>query len=392
MDRHTLLEWLKLIRTPGLGPVRINRLLNHFGTVHSLLGATEQEWQAVPGLQAPFLRKIQQQRLSTAQEPLQTELNRLQAMGGQMLVLGDDGYPPQLREIADPPPALFVLGDATQLLRPNSLAIVGSRQSSPPGSAFAHRLARELAQQEIMAVSGLAEGIDTAAHWGAIEGGGTTVAVMATGLDVVYPSRNHTLRRRIIGQGCLVTEAPLGTAPASYLFPPRNRIISGLCRGVAVIEAANRSGSLVTARMALEQGREVFAVPAQAGDPRYQGSNQLLRQGAILLENTHDILNAFSWDPKPVRSVHLQIQEPKELNPVAAEGQAATIHALLQRGPLQGDELARRSHLTVAELSRILLQLELVGVVQRLPGNIFALWQAGVSHAVSVHPYQSDPD
>ncbi|WP_130470357.1 DNA-processing protein DprA [Candidatus Magnetaquicoccus inordinatus] len=391
MDRHTLLEWLKLIRTPGLGPVRINRLLTHFGNADNLLSASTQEWQEVPGIQPPFVQKIQHLRQTSASEPLQSELNRLQAMGGRILILGDEEYPPLLREIADPPPALFVLGAVEHLLRPNNLAIVGSRQATPPGCAFAHRLARELAQQEIMAVSGLAEGIDTAAHWGAIEGGSPTVAVLATGLDVIYPSRNHSLRRRIITQGCLVTEAPLGTMPAAYLFPPRNRIISGLCRGVAVIEAASRSGSLVTARMALEQGRELFAVPAQAGDPRYQGSNQLLRQGAILLENTQDILNAFSWDPRPVRHNSLQLQEPINIAPVAAGTSSAAVHALLKQGPMQGDELARRSHLTVTELSRILLQLELVGVVQRLPGNHFALGQSGLANPLSIHPSRNDP-
>ncbi|MEO5348498.1 MAG: DNA-processing protein DprA [Magnetococcus sp. YQC-3] len=301
---------------------------------------------------------------------IQQELDRLHSLGGTLLVLGDAGYPPLLQEIYDPPPALFVLGDPGHLLREESVAVVGSRRATPGGSRFAYRLGMDLARNGLVTVSGLAEGIDTAAHWGALEGQGVTIAVLATGLDVLYPSCNDRLRRRIITQGCLVTEAPLGTPPAAHLFPPRNRIISGLCRGVAVVEAAIRSGSLVTARLALEQGREVFAVPAQVGDPRYQGSNQLLRQGATYLERVEDILNVFSWDARPP-SREGPVDEGRDL-PMAGTPSAA-VHAMLQHGPVQGDELARRCHLTVAALSRILLQLELVGVVQRLPGNQFAL-------------------
>ncbi|MBF0461059.1 MAG: DNA-protecting protein DprA [Magnetococcales bacterium] len=372
MDAHGLLEWLKLIRTPGLGPVRINRLLRHFGGVQALLDAPDREWEQVPGMQLPFLQKILHLRRAMPHAPIQQELDRLHGIGGHMLVLGDVGYPRLLREIYDPPPTLFVLGDPSHLLREDTLAVVGSRQATPSGSDFTHQLALDLSRHGLVTVSGLAEGIDTAAHWGALEGRGVTIAVLATGLDVLYPARNAHLRQRIIAQGCLVTEAPLGTPPAAYLFPPRNRIISGLSRGVLVVEAAMRSGSLVTARLALEQGREVFAVPAQIGDPRYQGSNHLLRQGATYLEGIEDILQAFAWDARPPSFVPQAVSAVMD-TPVAVGTESAAVHALLQQGPVQGDELARRCHLTVAALSRILLQLELVGVVQRLPGNQFAL-------------------
>ncbi|MBF0401816.1 MAG: DNA-protecting protein DprA [Magnetococcales bacterium] len=379
MEPEARLEWLKLIRTPGLGPVRIHRLLRHFGTPQAVLDAPERDWEQVPGIQIPFLQKILRLRHEMPIVPIRQELNRLQAMGGQLLILGDAQYPPLLQEIYDPPPALFVLGDPSHLLQNNSVAVVGSRQASPFGGQFAYRLAMDLAQQGLVTVSGLAEGIDTAAHWGAVEGQGITIGVLATGLDVCYPARNGRLRDRVLRQGCLVTEAPLGTQPAAYLFPPRNRIISGLCRGVVVVEAAMRSGSLVTARLAMEQGREVFAVPAQVGDPRYQGSNHLLRQGATYLEGVADIIQAFSWDARPPTRNSLprpvppgRGHQPADL-PVAVGTEAAAVHALLKQGPIQGDELARRCHLTVTALSRILLQLELVGVVQRLPGNQFAL-------------------
>ncbi|MBF0160904.1 MAG: DNA-protecting protein DprA [Magnetococcales bacterium] len=372
MDHPALLEWLRLIRTPGLGPVRINRLLRHFGGAQALLEASDHAWEGVPGIQAPFVQKILRLRREVPSLPIRQELDRLQEMGGRLLVLGDEDYPALLREIEDPPPALFVLGDPRHLCQDNNLAIVGARQATPGGCWFAHQLARDLARQGLVTVSGLAEGIDTAAHWGSLAEQGGTVAVLATGLDILYPSRNAQLRQRVIAQGALVTEAPLGTQPAAYLFPIRNRIISGLCRGVVVVEAAQRSGSLVTARLALEQGREVFAVPAAAGDPRYQGSNHLLRQGAILLESAEDILRTFSWDARPPSTL-ARPQATGMERPVAVGTEAAAVHALLKRGPIQGDELARCCHLTVAALSRILLQLELVGVVQRLPGNQFTL-------------------
>ena len=371
-DRHIMLEWLKLTRIPGLGPTRITRLLQHFGNAQTLLEAPEKSWEKIPGIRLPLLQKIMHLRHVTPNAPIRQELDQLAAMDGQMLILGDSAYPALLQEIHDPPPVLFVLGDPCHLNNTRSLAIVGSRKASHFGRDFAHRLAMGLAQNGLVTVSGLALGIDAAAHWGALEGGGATIAVLATGLDIFYPASNTHLRRRIVAQGCLITEASLGTPPAAYLFPPRNRIISGLCRGVAVIEAAQRSGSLVTARLALEQGREIFAVPAQAGNPRNQGSNQLLRQGATYLESVDDVLQTFSWDARPPTFPGQQAPQPLEIFN-AEDTESATVHAMLQHGPVQGDELARRCHLTVASLSRILLQLEMVGVVQRLPGNQFEL-------------------
>ena len=371
-DSHIMLEWLKLIRIPGLGPARITRLLQHFGNAETLVEASAKSWEKIPGIHLSLLQKIIHHRHVTPNAPIRQELAQLAAMGGHMLILGDSGYPTLLQEIHDPPPVLFVLGDPSHLNNTHNLAIVGSRKASHFGRGFAHRLAMDLAQNGLVTVSGLALGIDAAAHWGALEGGGATVAVLATGLDIFYPASHTHLRRRIIAQGCLVTEAPMGTPPVAYLFPPRNRIISGLCRGVAVIEAAQRSGSLVTARMALEQGREIFAVPAQAGNPHTQGSNQLLRQGAIYLESVNDVLQTFSWDTRPPTFPGQHPPQPMEI-PHTNDAESATVHAMLQDGPVQGDELARRCHLTVAALSRILLQLEMVGVVQRLPGNQFDL-------------------
>ena len=367
-----MLEWLKLVRTPGLGPARISRLLNHFGEARAVLAASDKAWSQVPGISLAFVQKILHLRHKVPSAPIHQELDRLTTMNGHMLILGDPNYPPLLQETHDPPPVLFALGNPDLLCKKTTMAVVGARRASPFGKQFAYRLAMDLAQNGLTTVSGMAIGIDAAAHLGALEAQGSTIAVLATGLDILYPPSNTRLRQRIIDQGCLVTEAPLGTPPAAYLFPPRNRIISGICRGVAVIEAALRSGSLVTARLALEQGREVFAVPAQAGSLHNMGSNHLLRNGATYLEDISDVLQAFAWD---IRTPDLPLC-PKNIptqKTVAKNTESAAVHAMLQHGPVQGDELARRCHLTVASLSRILLQLELVGVVQRLPGNQFAL-------------------
>ena len=377
-----MLEWLKLVRTPGLGPARIGHLLRYFGGAKAILEASDKAWEQVPGIRLPFLQKILRRRQEVPSAPIHQELDRLTDMKGEMLILGDPGYPPLLQEIHHPPPVLFALGNPELLMKKNTLAVVGSRKASHFGRQFAHRLAINLAQNGLITVSGMAIGIDAAAHRGALEAEGLTIAVLATGLDVLYPPSHARLRQHIIDQGCLVTEAPMGTPPAAHLFPPRNRIISGLCRGVAIIEAGLRSGSLITARLALEQGREVFAVPAQAGDPRHLGSNDLLRRGATYLEDINDVLQNFAWDIRAPDILSPQTSGPtSNLTTLPAKKnvpentESATVHAMLRDGPVQGDELARRCHLTVASLSRILLQLELVGVVQRLPGNQFALRQ-----------------
>lgn len=365
-----LLEWLKLVRIPGLGPTRIQRILNHFGQPEKMIAASGNEWFNIPGIHKNFVEKILHQRSHSPDAPLIQELDRLTDMGGHMLILGEKNYPFLLSTIHDPPPVLFVRGQLSHLSGENSLAVVGSRRASHFGTQFAHTLANQMASNGLVTVSGMAFGIDTAAHWGALEGNGPTVAVVATGLDICYPPSNIQLQNHIIQQGCVVTEASLGTHPSAFLFPPRNRIISGLCQGVAVVEASKRSGSLITARMALEQNREVFAVPGRAGDPRSQGCNQLLRQGAAQLEDIQDILQTISWPhlKKTDINTHGNFNDFPQKTPEITE-----IQSILEGGPIHVDELARRSHLTVGKLSRILLQLELLNVVERLPGNRYTL-------------------
>ncbi|MBF0144200.1 MAG: DNA-protecting protein DprA [Magnetococcales bacterium] len=365
-----MLDWLRLLRVPGLGPVLAGRLLDRFGDPGAVLAASDRALRQVegvgPGVAGAVLRMAGD---GEGAARAAWELDRLAAMGGEALVWGSPAYPELLATIHDPPPVLFVQGDPA-FLASTMVAVVGSRQASQGGLEMARRLGTELSLQGLVTVSGLAIGIDTAAHWGALEGGGATVAVLATGLDQAYPVVNRRLREKILGRGCLVTEAFLGTPPVANLFPRRNRIISGLSRGVVVVEAAMKSGSLVTARLALEQGREVFAVPGNVLDPRSRGVNQLIRDGARLTEGVEDILEELSWTgirhPQAVPAEAGGAGSPES-------GAVADLMALLGEGPIEADLLARRSRLTVGELSRILLRLEMTGIVERLPGNRLAL-------------------
>lgn len=373
--RQLILDWLRLLRIPGLGPVGVEKLLQHFGQVESLLEANDTALSQVPGIRPKMVAALKDFRKKISPDPITHELDRLARIGGKVLIRGGENYPQLLAAIHDPPPVLFLLGDPSHLHRERAIAVVGSRRASRNGGNFAYMLARDLASHGITTVSGLALGIDTAAHEGALMGRGPTIAVIATGLDVDYPPTNRDLKRRIIDFGCLITEATLGTQAAPYLFPPRNRIISGLSQGVAVVEASLRSGSLITARLALEQGREVFAVPGSAtsNDSRCKGVNNLIRDGAAVLESVEDILQELSWPqagqtPPPANKIKQNVE-----NQNVIDNKNSFILKHLIDGPLFADELARESQLTVGALSRILLQLELTGVVERLPGNRYAL-------------------
>ncbi|OSM00393.1 putative DNA protecting protein DprA [Magnetofaba australis IT-1] len=328
------------------------------------------------------------------------ELDRLKAMNVRLIGIGSPDYPPQLAQIHDPPPVLFAQGDITQLHGENLVAMVGTRAASQNGLRQARRLAGEMAQADLITVSGLALGIDAAAHAGALDNGGGTVAVVATGLDVDYPKPNRKLKQRIIQHGCLISELPLGSQPHPGGFPRRNRIISGLSRGVVVVEAAVKSGSLITARTALEQGRDVYAMPGPVGDYRAEGVNRLIKDGARLVESAQDVLEELQWSlgrtpvappPAPVMPQLPLMQEsaPSAPAPPVAQKSATpapvhddsteqssdkqTLLKLLAGGRLHVDELTRNAHLSAAEMASTLLQLELESRIQRCPGNFIEL-------------------
>jgi DNA processing protein len=353
---------LRLARSEGVGPITYRRLLDRFADAESALGALPELARA--GGRSETLR------IATRDEA-QAEAAALARLGGRFLYVGDADYPPLLAELADAPPVIAVLG-APALLGASALGMVGARNASANGLRFTENLAAALAAAHVI-VSGLARGIDSAAHKGAMAAG-RTVAVIAGGLDVPYPPENAALQAAIAQSGAVVAEAPLGTAPLARHFPKRNRIIAGLVRGLVVIEAAARSGSLLTARLALEAGREIFAVPGSPMDPRAAGANGLIKQGAHLTENAADVL-----DNLPVRPGHgfrpSGFGEPAALwgagDASAGELTRARrlIPPLVGPEPVTVDEIARRCQLTQGTVWAVLLELELAGRVYSLTGN-----------------------
>ncbi len=350
---------LRLARTESVGPITYRRLLERFETPTEALAA-------LPDL-ARMGGRAEPLRVPTEAE-VERELAAVTRMGGTFLFLGAQNYPEGLAQLADAPPVLAVLGDVS-LLSTRCIGIVGARNASGGGLRFAEQLASELAAEGLAVVSGLARGIDAAAHEGALRTG-KTVAVIAGGLDMPYPPENAGLQQRIAQAGAVVAEAPLGTAPLARHFPKRNRIIAGLSLGLVVIEAAARSGTLLTARLANEAGREIFAVPGGPLDPRSKGGNELIRQGAHLTESAADVFAALPSGFAPCG--HRGFREggtawdgPPD-SPAAMAAARANVRAMLGPEGLDVDELARRCHLSMAAMQAVILELELGGVVETL--------------------------
>ncbi len=367
-------EWLRLIRSENVGPRTFDRLIARYGSAADAL-------RALPRLAERGGGAI---RICSA-EAAEREQAALAKLGGRLIAAIEPDYPAGLRAIDDAPPLISVIGPAEVLARP-MLAIVGSRNASLNGLKLGRELARGLGEAGFVVVSGLARGIDAAAHQGALATG--TVAVLAGGVDVIYPKEHADLYRRISESGgAVVAEMPFGMTPQARHFPRRNRLISGLALGVVVVEASLHSGSLITARLALEQGREVFAVPGSPLDPRARGGNDLLRQGAVLVESIDDILRGLEGMLAPLppgRSEHVAAP-PAAMPPASAPAEADAddeavrrrIEDLLSPVPIAVDELLRNCHLPPAIVHSILLEGELAGRVERLPGNRVALVAAG---------------
>ncbi|MDB5544024.1 MAG: dprA [Hyphomicrobiales bacterium] len=398
------LDWLRLIRSENIGPRTFRALVNRYGG-------------AGPALEAlPELAKRGGRTVTIAtRESVEREFEALTRFGAKVLCLGEDGFPASLRAVDSPPPVLIVLGDLSVFARP-AVAIVGSRNASAAGLAFAARMAGELAAQDFVIASGLARGIDARAHHASLNSG--TIAVLAGGLDRIYPAEHEKLARDICERGALVSEMPLGWEARGRDFPRRNRIVSGLSLGTLVIEAARRSGSLITARFAAEQGREVFAVPGSPLDPRAEGANDLLRQGATLCTQSSDVIDALApllrnglpapgmlfesapnldapeplWDeldlfaePAPTTLAGHEMDEDPALPLVPPDFNgtreafddpaetAARVEGLLGPSPVNVDDLARLSGASVADVRMILLDLDLQGRIERHGGNLVSL-------------------
>jgi len=355
------LHWFALKSVPQVGNVLFRRLVEHFGTPERVLGASEGELSGVKGVNAAALASLKTHKW---RESAEEECRKVAEAGVTVLDLLSPRYPRLLLEIADPPPLLYLRGELTAA--EPAIAIVGSRRASPGGLAITTRLARDLAACGITVVSGLARGIDAAAHWGALKGGGRSIAVLGCGVDVVYPPEHAVLYGELAASGAVVTEFPMGTEPLAEHFPRRNRIISALCHGVLVVEAGEKSGSLITAHFALEQGREVFAVPGNVNLSSSRGGNSLIKAGAKLVERVEDILEEL---PYLASRPALAPTEPGfTLSPEEAQ-----LFALLKEAPLQIDDIIVQSALTVGEVSAILLRLELKGAIVQLPGKHFAI-------------------
>lgn len=346
---------LRLARTERVGPVTFSQMLGRFGGALRAL-------EALPDL---FRRGGSGGHAIPTPDSIDAELEAGARIGARLMVLGDPDFPEPLAALDPPPPLLWTLGDAALMNRP-CVAVVGARIASAGGQRIARGLAQQLGLAGHVVVSGLARGIDGAAHAGALPTG--TVAVLGGGVDDVYPPDNADLYRQIVEQGCVVSESPVGARAQARDFPRRNRIISGLSRGVIVVEAELRSGSLITARLAAEQGRDVFAVPGSPLDPRSRGPNELLRQGAILCEGLEDVERAFSTlrTLREPPADHPFIGAPDEIDEALIE----QVAALLSPTPTPRDELARAMGVPIGPVAAALLELSLAGRATLLPGGL----------------------
>ncbi len=349
------LDRLRLIRSANIGPITYFQLLQRFGSAGAALDAIPQ-LASRGGGKAPVLADLRD---------VAREIETVERLGARYLFLGQGLYPTLLAEIDTAPPALIVRGDLSLLDRP-SVAIVGARNASAAACRFARGLAQELAREGVVIVSGLARGIDTAAHQGAIDGG--TIGVIASGIDIAYPPENKALQEDVATRGILIAEQPPGREPLARHFPYRNRIIAGMTLGTVVVEAAPKSGSLITARLATESGREVMAVPGSPLDPRAQGCNQLIRDGATLIQSAADVLEAIQPIVGRVAQRSSDFRaEPMQDDPSDAE--RTRIIDLLGHAPVQVDEIVRQSGLAPAMVQMVLLELELAGRVERHAGG-----------------------
>jgi DNA processing protein len=387
LDQETLLCWLALRMVPGLGARSAVRLLETFGTPEAIFRASRSELEAA-GLNGSVAQSISS---GCAFEEAVDQHQKLARAGAELVPLRDPRYPPALREIYDPPVVLFAVG-RIELLESAMLAVVGTRRPTPYGVAVAERLAGDLARAGLVIVSGMARGIDTAAHRGALSAGGDTIAVFGCGLDVIYPAENRSLAAEIARKGLIISEFPMGTPGQPQNFPVRNRIISGMSLGVLVVEGAQYSGSAITARLAMEQGREVFAVPGNITSKMSWGPNLLIKQGARLVQEAADVLNDLPGEQrrrlaerpapagpgggtgKPAASSTPE-QASLPLGP-AGEVCRAVLNLCQVDKPLHLDEILERlDRYSSSELIAALFELEMLGLIRQLPGkNFVKVW------------------
>ena len=355
--------WLRLTLTPGVGNRHARLLLAAFGLPQAVFSQPLEALSSVVGPKLAQTLTIEPEGWATLCDTTRRWLDA--SAQHHLLTLGDGAYPGELLQTEDPPLLLYVLGQPAALEQPRRVAVVGSRNPTAQGAENARHFAQALAQAGVCVVSGLALGVDGEAHQGALDGGGFTLAVVGTGLDRVYPKRHLALAHRIAEHGALVSEYPLGTPPLAPNFPKRNRILAGMSMGTLVVEAALQSGSLITARLAIEQGREVFAIPGSIHAPQSRGCHALIRQGAKLVESAQDILEDLRWSMPPLSS-------PRAPETPASECMTEdALYNALGFDPVGLDALQARTGLDTPSLQTRLLEMELEGQVRRLPGGLF---------------------
>ncbi|MGD8983418.1 MAG: DNA-processing protein DprA [Desulfobacteraceae bacterium] len=355
--------WLALQMTPGLGNVACKNLLDKFDSPEQIFQASLSELTEVEGVRNDAARNIVEMKLGT--DP-STELRRVEESGARIIPFLDPGYPVALREIHDPPILLYLKG---KNIPQNAIfiGVVGSRHPTPYGIKSAEKIGQGLGRRGLGVVSGMARGIDSAAHWGCLAGRGFTIAVLGTGIDVTYPASNKKLADKIIREGAVISEFPLGTPPEPKNFPIRNRIISGLTKGVVVVEATKKSGSLITASLALEQGREVFAVPGSIHSFKSKGCHFLIKQGARLIENSDDILDelGLNYDYAPKTDTFKEGPLPR------MDESEKAVFDLIGDYPLHIDQISRQGNMPPGKAASILMRMELKGIIRQLPGKMF---------------------
>ncbi|HBR56896.1 MAG TPA: DNA-protecting protein DprA [Blastocatellia bacterium] len=369
-------DWIALNMTPGIGPRAATKLLERFGSPDAVFHARRSELESLR-IKPETIESIMKREF---EDKALAEFEEVKKLGGDVLILDDGSYPPLLREIADPPITLYVRGDWQACFEQPCVAVIGSRMCSTYGQNAAEMLSRDLASRGICIVSGLARGIDTSAHLGAVRGGGRTVAVLGTGLDGIYPKENKKLVDEILaGGGAVVTQFPLGTPPLKDNFPYRNRIISGLCMGILIVEASERSGSLITARLAMEQNREVMAVPGNITSRNSFGTNYLIKAGAKLVQQWQDVvaelpaeISAAILPPKMEQETNGAEPKQAELVPAGlTENESRIWHLLKADESVHIDKLLAQSKLSFGDLNSALVSLDIRDLVRVLPGKFY---------------------
>ena len=370
-----MIDWIALNMTPGVGPRAATKLLERFGSAGAVFHARRPELESLR-LKPETIESIIKREF---EEKAKVELERVKALGADILILDDGSYPTLLREIDDPPPVLYVKGDWQACFEQPCIGVIGSRKCSTYGENASEMLSRDLASRGITVVSGLARGIDSAGHRGAIRGQGRTVAVMGTGIDTVYPRENNGLVREILESGgCLVTQFPLGTPPLKDNFPYRNRIISGLSLGVLIIEANERSGSLITARLAMEQNREVMAVPGNITSGNSFGTNYLIKTGAKLVQQWQDVVAELPSEisaailPPRLEKAETAQRQPELIPADMGENERKIWELLAADDATHIDVLLESTGLSFGDLNNALVSLDIRDLIRVLPGKNYA--------------------